>query len=279
MKKLLIIPVVVGGLATAAISCSPFGGSKAPNALDENISEFEISQKLIKGERDYKLDTDFGTVYLELSSSVLWPEKLGMNDIKVLQDSLLAIAFNYPEATSVREALEHFLTDTESMPEADAIARVDSVPSDSLTYFNNLDVSVIELEESFITYSVESSVYMGGAHPISSIYPFTYDLTQGKILTFENIFKPDVKPETILPFIKQSIAYDNNVRVNNLEQAGLFSSDFTDIGLPYIKDDALYFHYNPYLIAPYSSGMIDVAVYPYDIKDYLRPEVMALFDE
>ena len=63
-----------------------------------------------------------------------------------------------------------------------------------------------------------------------------------------------------------------------LYRAGIFSSQLTYPGQPYINNNVLYFHYNPYDIAPYSSGMIDVAVYPYEVERFLAPGVINLFD-
>ena len=112
---------------------------------------------------------------------------------------------------------------------------------------------------------------------MSGVIPFTYDFEGGRVLTLDNILTPDGREE-IMPVIVKALARQYDVPVEGLRRAGFFVSQITYPGDPYICNNILYFHYNPYEIAPYSSGMIDVAVYPYEIEQYLRPEVRRLFD-
>lgn len=82
-----------------------------------------------------------------------------------------------------------------------------------------------------------------------------------------------------MPIIINALARQLEVPVDGLEKAGIFTSQLTSPGYPYISNNTLYFHYNPYDIAPYSRGMVDVAVYPYEVDRFLTPEAKALFDE
>ena len=91
------------------------------------------------------------------------------------------------------------------------------------------------------------------------------------------MFKPEAR-DSIMPVIINALARQLDADPMNLDKAGIFTSQLTYPGQPYIANNTLYFHYNPYDIAPYSSGMIDVAVYPYEVSSMLKPEVSSLFD-
>lgn len=276
MKRNFLL-FTAGAACLLAASCGSRSGDTA-GVADREITEFEIAQKLVSGDRNYRVETDYGMVYLDIYTSVQWPEKLGGHDIAVLQDSLLRFAYNDTSSTSVRDAVERFIAGTDVMQGVKSVVAVDSLPSGALTYFNNAAASVIDLEEQFISYRVVNSSYLGGAHPMTSTVPFTYDLAQSKVLGFGDIFRDGVTADTVMPVIREALARQYSVPVSGLEQAGFFMSAFTYPGRPYIAGNVLYFHYDPYEIGPYSLGAVDVAVYPYDIAEYIRPEILKLFD-
>lgn len=270
---LLGLPLV----ALAATSCGHRGNAVSDAA--DAITEFDINQKLVSADKNYRVDMDYGTVYLELYTSVQWPEKLGDNDISVLRDSLLNFAYGDTVSTSVRDAVVKFLADTSMVEGALNIVPVDTLPADSMTYFTSVTASVTDLDEEMVTYQVVTSQYLGGAHPLTATHPFTFDFAQGCVLDNSNIFLPGTPTDSIMPVITEALARQLGVPVRGLERAGVFVSQLTYPGKPYISNNTLYFHYDPYEIGPYAMGAVDVAVYPYELDAFLRPEVKKLFDQ
>lgn len=271
---LMAAPLLALGLA----SC---GGhtEKATGDSGDAITEFDINQKLVSADKNYRVETDYGTVYLEMYTSVQWPEKLGGNDISVLRDSLMNFAYNDTTSTSVRDAVKRFLNDTSIVEGATNITPVDTLPADSMTYFTSVTANVLDLDEEMVTYQVVTSQYMGGAHPLTATRPFTYDFAQKAVLDFSNIFRQGVSSDSIMPIITEALARQLSVPVRGLERAGIFVSQLTYPGKPYISNNTLYFHYDPYEIGPYSLGAVDVAVYPYEVDRFLQPAVKKLFDQ
>lgn len=255
-------------------------GTDTAGASDSAITNFAVKEVVKTADRTYRLVTDYDTVYLDLYTSIQWPEQLGNADLTILKDSLLDFAYADTTSKSVDKAILAFLDDTSLIEGVKDAVVVDSMPSGSdrtQAYFGNVTATVSDLDEEMVTYQVMTSTYLGGAHPMTGIHPFTYDLRSGKILNIDNMFKPEAR-DSIMPIIINALARQLDVDPMNLDKAGIFTMQLTYPGKPYIANNMLYFHYNPYDIAPYSSGMIDVAVYPYEVINMLTPEVKALFD-
>lgn len=275
-----IFSLLVGGVFAAG--CSGRGCEDARAGVE--ITQFPISEVIMTAERSYRVVLENDTAYLDQYVSLLWPKALGDANMHVLQDSLLRYCFGDTVSRTPEKAIERFVTDTEILGYADGgdctVTPIDSLPvgiRDLGCYFNNVMASVADLNEEMVTYKVSTSVYAGGAHPMSGVIPFTYDFEGGRVLTLDDILTPEGR-EGIMPVIVRALARQCDVPVEGLRRAGFFVSQLAYPGDPYICNNILYFHYNPYEIAPYSSGMIDVAVYPYEIEQYLRPEVRRLFD-
>lgn len=269
------------GVAMAALAMASSCGNGGKSDADNRITNFEVKQAIKTADKNYKVVTDYGTVYLDLYTSIHWPEQLGDANLKVLQDSLLYFAYGDTAMNgSVDDAIVAFINDTAMVGGASEITPVDSMPEagDNMpAYFNNVTATVLDMNEEMVTYQVTASSYFGGAHPDTYIRPFTFDMRSGKVLDVDNMFKQEAR-DSIVPLIVGALARQLDVAPANLDRAGIFTSQLTYPGAPYVANNMLYFHYNPYEIAPYSAGMIDVVVYPYEVESMLTPEARSLFD-
>lgn len=272
-------PLAILALCALAPSCSH---NKSPEAeLDEHISEFEVSQTICNANRIYCMVNGGDTAYIDISASLHWPDHLGDADIKVLHDSLLRFTFGDTVSTKLHEAVRRYLTDTSIFTDgldqaAITLTPVDSMPwGDVQGYLSNVTATVNELSEDLVTYNISSELFLGGAHPVTASHPFTFDLRNSTVLNPKNMFT--VPADSILPIVKTALARQLEVNVSNLDRAGIFTDQLTNLGYPYIAGDVIYFHYNPYDIASYAMGAIDVAVYPYEIEQYLTPQARSLF--
>lgn len=249
---------------------------------DPEIEEFEIGQIIKSADRNYRFLMAGDTTYVDIFTTIQWPTRLGDADIRVLQDSLLRICYPDTFGLDVDVAIKAYLDDTmmiNEMADDGKVERVDSIPDgdEVRSYFASVSASASEITEELATYQVTFASYLGGAHPYAASYPFTYDLENVRVLTLQDILTPE-GVDSIMPVIQNALARQLEVPVERLGRAGIFMSQFDKPGKPYISGSVLYFHYNPYEIAPYSAGMIDVPVYPYELKDWLQPDVKKLFD-
>lgn len=272
--RLIGLPILV-----LLAACGGKTSSTEEAEMSEDINEFTVGQKFLYADKNYRVDTDYGTVYLQMSTSVQWPDELGAYDIAALQESLIRKAYRDSASVTVKEAIKKYIEDTSIVDGAIDVVAVDSLPADSMTYFSSVTANVLDIDESMVTYQIVGSTYLGGAHPMTGVRPFTYDFAEGKVLDISNIFLPDTPTDSVMPIITGALARQMGIPVSSLEDAGIFVNQLTYPGRPYITNNVLYFHYDPYEIGPYSLGNVDVAVYPFEIDRFLAPGVKKLFNQ
>lgn len=278
MKKSFYL---LGAAAAALAGVSSCAGGSGEGSGRSDVTEFVVNQVIKTADRNYRVETDYDTAYVDVYASIHWPEKLGDADLTPLRRTLLEYAFNDTTSTTLEGALDSYLGDISFIEGVKSATQVDSLPAgpDGIgAYFNSVTATVLDLDEEMATYQVTTSAYLGGAHPMTASHPFTYVLKSGTVLDVDNILTK-AGQDSIMPIIINALARQLEVPVDGLEKAGIFTSQLTSPGYPYISNNTLYFHYNPYDIAPYSRGMVDVAVYPYEVDRFLTPEAKALFDE
>ncbi len=250
------------------------------------INNFAINEVYKTASASYKCigDTTYGdsvSVYTEVSASIEWPEKLGDLNIKNMQDSLMARVFPSPEA-SIDENIRKYI----SQPifySGDRLMAVDKVPEiGDLTrsYFKHVDVKAVGFCENFIVYKTFYSDYTGGAHGSHNTLFLNYDLKNNKILNYDDIFIAGSQ-DSLLSVVKQALCDQYYAKdLTALEEAsGIFTKDIFVTHNVYLTGYNVVFFYNPYEIGPWSIGDIEVKVPIYQISDYLKPEVKALYKD
>ncbi len=268
--------VTVGLLMATACTNNKSGSESS------EVSNYEVAQTIKSASRSFELNdsADIQGVYAMLGVSVQWPEVMGDYNLKPLQDSIVAALFGPDNVGKPVDSLMERFVSSDSNPWGDGmrVVPVDSVPAAAAEseWYVQLTAKLISFSENEATYRVGNSSYSGGAHPYTGYTYFTYDLAHAQVLTRDNMFV-DGSEQAVLNLIKEALARDAGVDPAALADSGYF--DINAIGQPYLSDGSVVFHYNPYEIAPYSAGQIDVAVYGYEIEPYLRDNVKALLDE
>lgn len=265
-------------IAMTAVSCNKSTDSSTTAASDE-ISSFEIKLSTKTVARSYAVTNPDEKYYLTLSSSVMWPEVFGSADVAPLQDSIKSYLFGGLAVETIDQTMKDYTRAVEQFGATGSYTPVDSVEQDNPEMMNcwiDLRAKMLEANEESVTYDIIKEGFTAGAHPNTSSMPFTYDLKTATVLTAANMFKPGSEAE-VVKVIAEALAGQLNTTPDKLDEAGLFGP-LTTIGAPYILNEAIMFRYNPYEIAPYSMGTINVEVYPYMLDQYLTPQVKALFD-
>lgn len=253
----------------AMTSCSSRSG---------DVTEFEIRETLKSASKSYQLkQSDGSTAYLTISASAQWPEKLGDADLINLQDSIIGL-YKVKDGYSINEALTAYVDNTSIIEGAD-IKRVDSVPPstpETFCYDIKLDTRITELTESTVTYEASAYSFTGGAHPNWATFPFTCDLASGKIIDKTWIFGANDTTDTaLLAVIKDGLL----AKLGKQTYDELYADDTFPVTVSnsvYISDGNIIFHYNPYEIAPYALGAIDIEVSPYTVSSLLTPAAKAM---
>lgn len=281
INKLANIAVLLSLLALAG-SCGHAGKNAEP---DGEVEDFKVVETIKSVTRCFRASSGGDTVYLTQSAVMQWPEELGHYGLGALQKHLLSAAYN-DTVGPVDRAMVRFVSDLSSITgegfgiPADSIQRVDSVPSPFggvSCYEAEVTARVQELTERSVTYDVTAMSYLGGAHPNTSSSPFTYVFELGEVMSYESLFKPGSEAQ-VSRAVNEAAADQYGCAPYRLASKTFFNDTLAVSHDVYWSDGAIVFHYNPYDVAPYSSGMIDVAVYPYMVSESLSDKYRKLFE-
>lgn len=122
-----------------------------------------------------------------------------------------------------------------------------------------------------LTYQVFSESYTGGAHGMYYSIPYVIDTKTGRIVTENDLFKPGyVSPVTDL--IKKSLG--QKLQDGSLDI--LFEDGVLPNGKCGVSGAGVTWYFQPYEIASYSEGIIDVTVSWADLGEYLNPECLTV---
>jgi hypothetical protein len=112
--------------------------------------------------------------------------------------------------------------------------------------------------------------YMGGAHSLQEKQYFLFDMVKNKTINLDELIRENTNA-ALQQLIAAELREQAGIKKNApLSQAGFFA-DIPDLTENFfLTPEGIGFHWNPYEIAPYSTGSVEV-VLPYDeLMDVLR---------
>lgn len=272
-------------MAVASLATTSCGNSNAKKADDASgINNFEINETFKTASASYKCinDTTFGKdvdVFTMRSVSIQWPNKLGENDLKALQDSLMSNVFGLT-GMPIDSAVTKYLSRPLRYEEC-KLEKVDSVPAtgeNCRILAQTVNAHTIGFTDKYIVYKIEEYEDNGGAHPVYANEFLNYDLKQNKVLGFNDIFAQG-NDALILDVIKATLCdmYYARSLAELQEKAGIFTDQIFVSHNIYISDSSIVFYYNPYEIAPWAVGPVSVSIPTYNLDQFLTPEAHKLF--
>ncbi len=143
----------------------------------------------------------------------------------------------------------------------------------------NAGLTLAAETEKYLTYQVNSYVYLGGAHGSSYNYSFNISKESGSKVT--EIVKP-ASLENLQPLLRAGVLsyfreFDSEVSEDNLQSYLLLEGETIPLpGCIYLSDQGVNFVYQQYEIAPYSAGLVSFIIPTADMRPYLTSEAAAL---
>lgn len=201
---------------------------------------------LVRPTYDCQVDYRFATIANARKSEALQAiEQSNINYFFELED------FEGPAAAAIAESLrqtDQQLTLPESLrPERKAEYEI-SVESEG---------SVVD---TLLCYMIYRSSYLGGAHGMYSTEYHTYSLADGYELSAADLLGEE-KMEPLQALIRTKLCQTYNAANDeDLSAAGFFPDYISVTDNFRITPEGMIFHYNPYEIACYANGEIDVEV-------------------
>lgn len=157
---------------------------------------------------------------------------------------------------------------------APLLEQLDSTAFYSFFNEHNLEGFSLLNDEKIYSYGINRYVFMGGAHGLTTLNYFNFDLKSGKQIMEIDLFEAGFE-ETLTSLLKTRIVEQSNEDPNVETIISLDDTDYwVDAIKPnnnfYITDESLNYVFNPYEIAPYYMGISEVII-PFDrIKEILK---------
>lgn len=143
-------------------------------------------------------------------------------------------------------------------------------------YFVDVRCTPTRIDQSVISLFCNYSSHSGGNHPVLATESVTYDLSTGKVLKLSEILTEGYSGADLSTLISTVLAPNSDELYYDYETIlqDIFSVNLNNISNWYFSRTGLCFHFEPYEIAPYSSGTI-TATLPYgELDGVLRPQYM-----
>lgn len=138
-------------------------------------------------------------------------------------------------------------------------------------YRYSIGTETVDGREGTTPYIIRLDYYEGGAHGISQQLTLNFDNATGHVLTLNDIMVPGYESRLNELLLQALIKHTDTKDIEDLRKRGYLYS--MDIFIPenyILGEDELTFIYNPYEIAPYSEGLIEIKINNDKLKDLLR---------
>ena len=196
-------------------------------------------------------------------------EKRSMSDLSQNYVANYLKEYNQLEAIYLKDQLEVAKKKQDDEDDSDLLNPMESAYS----YEHTTDLIIHFNKANLLSYSVQRYDYTGGAHGMTTDSCFTILLNKGRFLTQEDLFE-DKYLDKISELIIKQIAKDNKVDDPiKLEEEGFFNvKEISPNSNLYATNEGITWIYNPYDIAAYAIGSVEVTIPYSELKPYLKAQ-------
>ena len=251
-------------LTAAFAACNPETEQRASDLTFDRLHS-NVAYTLEGSASAYAADSDL-TFANEIK--VLLPTAIYGNDITEFRDSILKLAFDtvgtdypaimdrYEEKTVTEVGFPYTKIATDSDSIGEFLAQFDG--------YSSVEGNVVTMTPDMMSYQLILSEYpMRAAHGDYTIHYINYDMNKGKIVALTDLFTPEgiealprilrQRARSVIsiigPTTLEALPAENNYFINN-------------------RGDIV-FAYQPYEIASYAQGAVQVKLAPYLVEEYL----------
>ena len=146
------------------------------------------------------------------------------------------------------------------------------VPS-MLNYAESNSISIIFNEKGLLSVGYGTYSYTGGAHGNHATMLVTYDLAQKKALTLNDIFLPKYE-KTINKALVNAVRRQFDLKANEPLSNKLFGNSVESTKNFCVTSKGILFLYNPYEIAAYAYGEIELFIPFSEVKSVVNPRFL-----
>lgn len=258
MKTKNYILMLTAGVAISFAACHP---SEKQNMIEFEQFKAEGTYRLVGSAKVYDTDQD---LTFQCKAAMVLPAAIENEDLRQLRDSIMSTAF---DTTGTDIAAVAYGAFARNAADNSGFEVTDTVVPDSI--YDGLyavDGTVVHLSTRLMCYGVTVSTYSPhAAHGMYSTFYLNYDIEKGKIFTLSDILTPGAIAE--LPAMLREKAESMRGTIGNTEIETVSSeANF------YIDNaDNIVFVFQPYEIASYAQGIIELPIPAYILDNSLTP--------
>lgn len=254
MKKFMLF--AVAALALGAASCSDKKADSKESAPATRDIVFEsFSYEQIGEYTDADTTLGDGSRYVKFIGQGVLPQDIGDTDIKHLRDTLVKIS---------NIAFTEDGTPIPAMPTGIQLTDLSAGDTEACGEVINALSTTLVTPRVVVWENTTESYACGAAHGNHSTAYVNFDMTNGKIISLSDLFKSGYKNQLTKLVRNKLKTSDYNLLVP-VSQVPL-SDEFA------ITSKGILFSYDPYEIAPYSDGTVQVELSIGDITELLSEE-------
>jgi hypothetical protein len=267
MKKLYFAILGVAALAIGFASCS--------QSSDSATIAFDTYQ----GAATYRLDgsaqalmQDSDLIYAD-SVSLILPLKLYDCDIAALRDTITSYALGI-KGKPIAQAIHTWLQQAADMQGFKAVPTTASDNTDIAQGYDFITGYVANLSTELLVYCVRTESYEPGAAHGITLRRYINFLLEGKgeVITLDRIFTPKGLAQLPARIAEQAEAMSDIIGVTSISELPADGNFFIS------SEGEIVFSYQPYEVASFAQGTINVPFYAYELIDYMSDEGISLFN-
>lgn len=195
-----------------------------------------------------------------------WPESINGKKPVALQEKIIEKAFGSDrKKSSLEEALKQLQTLPLGYEEEKDVTQkeIKSIPEEAEMRISALTVEAFPcyMSKKALTYYVMSYYYpAGAAHGVGNTYYLNYDVENDRLITTGALFSDmnEVK-RTIYRELTEKQAVEGYLLVDEVPNPENF----------HINGYSISFVFNPYEVAAYAAGTVEVSIPAYELADYM----------
>ncbi len=243
-------------LATATFAMAGCTGMSTPAQL--TFDSLSVEKRVA-------LTADTNSPAYEMKLNVKYVKE-GSEDIrKSVNDAITAKIFNMHNVdikmavdSFVNENVQTYISDMLPLYEEDK-RDIDKRPI--YEYAADINTQVENGKEGVVTYYINMYNYTGGAHGLTQLLTLNFDKATGKTITLDDVLVTGYKIRLNELLQKALMEKADCKDINELHDKGyLFSMEMYPSSNFALGKDGITFIYNPYEIAPYALGRIELTI-------------------
>lgn len=225
----------------------------------------QLSFDTLSVEKRVTLTTDINSPAYEMKINVKYVKE-GSDDMrKSVNDAITAKIFNLHNVdikmavdSFVNENTRTYLKDMRPLYMEDK-RDIDRRPI--YEYAADIKTRTEDGREGVVTYFIDMYNFEGGAHGLTQLLTLNFDKATGKTLTLDDVMVPGYKVKLNELLQKALMDKADCKDINELHDKGyLFSMEMYPSSNFILGKDGITFIYNPYEIAPYALGRIELTI-------------------